>query len=170
MHLSDPHACRHSPSSSTADRPIMLSPGTLTILLIFGLPIVAVVAWAYVKQLQISAESGPPDTVQKLQSDVSSLQDEVSTLRDERGELQRRIQNLETIVTNEVWDDERRRSGRTGATERVEPEEEDARTSDPKIESGPSSPSLDLPEDVRDDESDAKDRATRLAERLRRSS
>jgi chromosome segregation ATPase len=150
----------------------MLSPGTLTILLVFGLPIVAVVAWAYVKQLQISAESGPPDTVQKLQSDVSSLQDEVSTLRDERGELQRRIQNLETIVTNEVWDDERLRPARTGTreTEHVESEEEDARTSDPKIESGHSSPSLDLPDDVRDDDSDAKNRATRLAERLRRSS
>ncbi|NBC86528.1 MAG: hypothetical protein GVY25_10085 [Bacteroidetes bacterium] len=150
----------------------MLSPGTLTILLIFGLPIVAVVAWAYVKQLQISAETGPPDTVKKLQSDVSSLQAEVSTLRDERGELQRRIQNLETIVTNEVWDDERRRPARKGTTEteHVESEEEDARTSDPKMDSSRSSPPLDLPDDVRDDESDASDRAARLAERLRRSS
>ncbi|HHP7237555.1 hypothetical protein [Longibacter sp.] len=148
----------------------MLSPGTLTILLLFGLPIVAVVAWAYVKQLQITAASGPPETVQKLQSDLSSLQDNVSTLRAERGELQRRIQNLETIVTNETWDDERRLSTPSRATDPVDPEEEDERARDKQMDSGPSSPPLDLPDDVRDDASEASDRAARLAERLRRTS
>jgi len=83
-----------------------MNPSTLAVFLIFSLPIVAVLAWVYVKRLDHLGGAAPNLPLRYKQA-MDDLTDRVDALETERDALQQRVVNLETIVTSESWDDAR---------------------------------------------------------------
>ena len=81
-----------------------MNPSTLAVFLIFSLPIVAVLAWVYVKRLD-HLDGAAPNLPRRYQQAMDDLTDRVDALETERDALQQRVVNLETIVTSESWDD-----------------------------------------------------------------
>ncbi len=91
----------------------------------FLIPIVAILAGAFVKVAKLKAE-----TTAQLGRATSHLEDELADAQAERDRLRRRIEALEAIVTTEGFDLEReaRRAGITDAAGRVDPRLLDAET------------------------------------------
>ena len=84
----------------------------------FLIPIVAILAGAFVKVAKLKAE-----TAAQLSRATSHLEGELADAQAERDRLRRRIEALEAIVTTEGFDLEReaRRAGLTDASGRVDP-------------------------------------------------
>ncbi|PEN12790.1 hypothetical protein CRI94_12305 [Longibacter salinarum] len=142
----------------------MLSPGTLSILLLFGLPIVAVISWVYVKQLEITSQSGDDDRMRDLEQTISSLAKMLDDVKQERDSLRRRIQNLETIVTSESWDDLKARRVDQDTTGDL------ANSNASSTEKRTASSDTEVPDSAGGELGTDSDRAARLADRLRGSS
>lgn len=84
----------------------MLTPGIVGTFMIFAIPIVAIVAYMYRSYLKHNSE-GPANKqiVSDLIDTVEELANRLEATRAERDAIRQRLQNLETIVTSETWDD-----------------------------------------------------------------
>lgn len=83
-----------------------MSTGTLAVFLIFSIPIIAIFMGGLREIVKIQSQQGGLDTAtQELESTVDALAERLSEVEEERNILERRVQNLETIVTSDVWDD-----------------------------------------------------------------
>lgn len=84
----------------------MLTPGVLGTFMIFLIPIVAIVAFTYRSYLKHTSE-GPANKqiVSDLIDTVEELANRLEATRAERDAMRQRLQNLETIVTSEAWDE-----------------------------------------------------------------
>lgn len=65
-----------------------------------GLAVLAFYEWLKFKKQTTRLGSSAAE----LESSLTSLREEIGNLQEERRALVQRIQNLETIVTSEVWD------------------------------------------------------------------
>jgi uncharacterized protein YlxW (UPF0749 family) len=77
----------------------------LVLLLVFAIPILGILLAGYKEWLKFRSkqrELGTSET--ELREQLETLQNRVDRLQTERSALTKRIQNLETIVTNEAWD------------------------------------------------------------------
>jgi uncharacterized protein YlxW (UPF0749 family) len=83
-----------------------MNTGTLAVLLIFSIPIVAILMGGIQEILKLrSQQQGGGASAKELESTVNALEDRLTTLEAERDDLQQRVENLEAIVTSDVWDD-----------------------------------------------------------------
>ena len=83
-----------------------MNTGTLAVLLIFSIPIVAILMGGIQEILKLrSQQQGGGASAKELESTANALEDRLATLEAERDDLQQRVENLEAIVTSDVWDD-----------------------------------------------------------------
>ena len=84
----------------------MLTPSVVGPFMIFLIPIVAIVAFTYRSYLKHTSE-GPANKqiVSDLIDTVEELANRLEATRAERDAMRQRLQNLETIVTSEAWDE-----------------------------------------------------------------
>ncbi|PSQ62673.1 MAG: hypothetical protein BRD27_01835 [Bacteroidetes bacterium QH_10_64_19] len=86
------------PRFSTAPMP------PIVFVLIFAIPILGILLAGYREWLDYRAQHqtlGP--TAEELKERFQSLHERIDDLERERDALQKRVQNLETIVTSEAW-------------------------------------------------------------------
>lgn len=83
-----------------------MSTGTLAVFLIFSIPIIAILVGGLREIVKIQSQQGRVDSsARELERTIDALADRLETVEDERDDLKRRIQNLEAIVTSDVWDE-----------------------------------------------------------------
>lgn len=78
---------------------------TLTIVLALSIPIIAILGGLVKDYLEFKANhQGLGADTEALESELASVRERLDAVEDERDALVRRVQNLETIVTSDVWD------------------------------------------------------------------
>ena len=83
----------------------MLSPGSLVIVLVFSIPLLAILMGGLKEVLQFKAkQSELGHSTHDLERRLDTLTDRLETVETERDRLQQRVEHLETIVTAEAWD------------------------------------------------------------------
>lgn len=83
-----------------------MSTGTLAVFLIFSIPIIAILVGGLREIVKIQSQQGRVDTsTRELEQMIEALDDRVQAVEAERDDLKRRVQNLEAIVTSDVWDE-----------------------------------------------------------------
>lgn len=84
----------------------MFSTGSLTILLIFSIPLLAILLGGVKEIFEVRAKQNKLGTsTEELESKLTAITERLSAVEDERDALQKRVQNLETIVTADAWDE-----------------------------------------------------------------
>ena len=82
-----------------------MSPSSLVPLLIFLIPIFGILLAGYKEWLQFkSKQQELGASTQEVEATIQRLRDRLEEVEQEREALVKRIQNLETIVTSEAWD------------------------------------------------------------------
>lgn len=127
-----------------------MSPSSLVPLLIFLIPIFGILLAGYKEWLQFkSKQQELGASTQEVEATIRRLRDRLNEVEQERDALVKRIQNLETIVTSEAWDQlADMDDGASAVPDRTDPSE--------------LPPSSD-----RDDSSTTAEQANTLAQRLR---
>lgn len=76
----------------------------LLILIIFGIPILGILLAGYKEWLKFRAKHQEMGTsAREVEEHLQSLRERLDRTEEERDTLQKRVQNLETIVTSEAW-------------------------------------------------------------------
>lgn len=84
-----------------------MNTATLAVLLIFSIPIIAILMGGIQEILKLrSRQQGVGDSTKELETTVDALTDRLRALEAERDDLQQRVENLEAIVTADAWDDQ----------------------------------------------------------------
>jgi uncharacterized protein YlxW (UPF0749 family) len=126
-----------------------MSVSSLIPLLIFLIPIFGILLAGYKEWLQFkSKQQELGASTQEVEATIQRLRNRLDEVEQEREALIKRVQNLETIVTSEAWDQRSDRDdGALGVSGRADPTE--------------------LPPSDRDDGPSTTEQADTLAQRLR---
>jgi uncharacterized membrane protein len=82
-----------------------MNPAMLTILMLFSIPIIALLMGGWKAYLNFQSEQRHlGSSTDALEQRLSVLHDRLDTVEAEREALRKRLENLETIVTAEAWD------------------------------------------------------------------
>lgn len=106
-----------------------MSTPTIAIVLALSIPIIAIVGGLVKDYLEFKANhQGIGADTEALESELASVRERLDAVEDERDALVRRVQNLETIVTSDVWDalPESQSEPQVASKPRVDPEDVDA--------------------------------------------
>lgn len=83
----------------------MFTPGSLVLVLIFLIPILAILVGGLKEVLKFKAKQNEiGSSTHDLERQLNTLAERLESVEAERNALQSRLQNLETIVTAEAWD------------------------------------------------------------------
>jgi hypothetical protein len=82
-----------------------MSSGLVAIIMVFSIPILALLMGGVKQYFEFrERQNSLGSSARALEAAVTDLQQRLAAVESERDALQRRVQNLETIVTNEAWD------------------------------------------------------------------
>lgn len=100
-----------------------MSTPVLVIILVFAIPILAILVGGYKEWLEFKAKHQElGSSTEQVEEHLQTLREDINRLEETRDDLENRIENLETIVTSEAWiaqhdEDEADALDRTGTGE-----------------------------------------------------
>lgn len=81
-----------------------MSAPVLIIILVFAVPILAILVGGYKEWLEFKAKHQElGSSTEQVEKHLQALREDINRLEETRDDLENRIENLETIVTSEVW-------------------------------------------------------------------